>query len=174
MAHSGGNSEGGRQYKNLCAMISQHMEELGKAQIVADGQPELDAFAVAHDYLVTSHDHLGLKILKAVRQHHVEEVQLAIAGCLHPGTVEDNTRIVDVLATPLGQTTTVQPHAVFSGSLCGPTTAGPRDGLGRIYVVAVIPMEVEHLGQHHQIRPLLREMVNSFTGRRQIVALVLT
>jgi hypothetical protein len=45
---------------------------------------------------------------------------------------------------------------------------------GRICLVTVIPMEVEHLGQHNQIRPLLREMVNSFTGCRQIVAFVLT
>jgi hypothetical protein len=87
--------ESGRQHQHLCAAQRQCLEQLRKAQVVADRAADGDALAVIGDNLAAGQHCGALLVANAVRTGDVEHVDLAVARDLlalaveHIGDVRD-------------------------------------------------------------------------------------
>ncbi len=173
MIHPGGNGEGRREKEHLGPRLGKGAEQLGEAQVVADGQAHDDAFAVEHGDPVPGGYRLRFQIPGAVGQHDVEEVELAVAGDLIAGAVEDDAGVVVAVHAPLDDASAVDEDAPLPGLLSRPLGAGTGDLLGSGGVLLVAPQMVEHLRQQDQVDALAGELVDALLRRGQVGGFVL-
>ena len=90
MVLAGLHGEGGRHRDHLRAFFHQRLEEVGKPQVVADRTADRDPFAIVGDHLVARLHRRALLVGGSVGRHHVEEVDLAVAGDLLALAIKDD------------------------------------------------------------------------------------
>ena len=168
-----GEREVRRGEEHLRALQGQQPKELGKTNVVADGEPQPPQLRLGRHNLVTRVHAGGLPAHRAVRQRHVEGVELAVARHDGPVRVDHHGGVEGApsLRVELGEAPAVDVDLVPPGFFHQELRGRPRYGL-RLGAIAGLADEVHDLGQGDQTGSLFRRLVDVPGNPLQVVRLV--
>ena len=166
----GGQREGGGHGDHACAAHGQDAVQLGKAQVVADGQPQLHAIGgLRGDDLLARLLERRLAV-RAPAQLHVEHVQLAVRGPQLALRVHVHARVGELF--PPGQAledrSRHEVHPQLAGDRARPRDRGTVEGLGGVAQLVVRAHRRPLLGEYDQARPVGGRRAGEAIGVGQI------
>ena len=123
-----------RDEQHLGAARHQGAIELGKAQVVADREADAPELGAGRDDLLAGRERVRLPEGRQAGELDVEQVDLAVAGDLLAGSVEQQARVVHIGAVGLEEASGQDPHVVAPRRVGETLGRRPRHRLGDLGV----------------------------------------
>ena len=169
---AGGHVEGGGDDDELSAHVPHDPEEVGEADVEADGHADLAVGGVHHGEGIPGGEGVGLHEPLSAGHVDIKEVDLPVAGQLLALGGEDIAGVVDPALLQLGDGAADEVDAQLLGNARQELPALAPGGLAVEREAGVFIGTVEHLRQGDHVGPLGGGLADELPGVAEVLGLV--